>query len=52
MLNYGTKYPPLPKLEQEGHIASEWRVSKNSRNARSTRAGQVQPRFFAPMETL
>jgi PadR family transcriptional regulator PadR len=42
-LNYGTVYPALLKLEQEGHIASEWGVSDNNRKAkyyRLTRAGR------------
>jgi PadR family transcriptional regulator, regulatory protein PadR len=30
-LNYGTLYPALLKLEQEGAIVSEWGVSENSR---------------------
>jgi len=41
-LNYGTLYPALLKLEQEGAIASEWGVSDNNRKAkfyRLTRAG-------------
>ena len=33
-LNYGTLYPALLKLEQEGSIASEWGVSGNNRKAR------------------
>jgi PadR family transcriptional regulator, regulatory protein PadR len=33
-LNYGTIYPALLKLEQEGSIASEWGVSENRRKAR------------------
>lgn len=44
-LNYGTLYPALLKLEQEGFIASEWGVSENNRRARFyrlTRAGQKQ----------
>jgi transcriptional regulator len=44
-LNYGTLYPALLKLEQEGYIASEWGVSDNKRKAkfyRLTRAGQKQ----------
>ena len=32
-LNYGTIYPALLKLEQEGSISSEWGVSENSRKA-------------------
>jgi len=45
MLNYGTLYPALLKLEQEGYIASEWGVSENHRKAkfyRLTRAGHAQ----------
>lgn len=44
-VNYGTLYPALLKLEQEGSIASEWGVSENNRKAkfyRLTRAGQNQ----------
>jgi transcriptional regulator len=44
-LNYGTLYPALLKLEQEGAIASEWGVSENNRRAkfyRLTRAGRRQ----------
>src|SRR5213082_1151781 len=45
VLNYGTVYPALLKLEQEGHIASEWGVSENNRRAkyyRLTRSGKKQ----------
>jgi PadR family transcriptional regulator, regulatory protein PadR len=41
-LNYGTVYPALIKLEQEGYIAAEWGLSDNNRRARYyrlTRAG-------------
>jgi PadR family transcriptional regulator, regulatory protein PadR len=44
-LNYGTIYPALLKLEQEGFIASEWGASENNRKAkfyRLTRAGRGQ----------
>jgi transcriptional regulator len=44
-LNYGTVYPALLKLEQEGAISSEWGVSDNNRKARYyklTRAGRKQ----------
>lgn len=44
-LNYGTLYPALLKLEQEGFITSEWGVSENNRRAkfyRLTRAGRKQ----------
>lgn len=34
LVNYGTLYPALLKLEQEGHIASEWGVSDNNRKAK------------------
>ena len=42
-VNYGTLYPALLKLEQEGYIASAWGVSDNNRRAkyyRLTRAGR------------
>lgn len=42
-VNYGTLYPALLKLEQEGYVASEWGVSENNRAAkfyRLTRAGR------------
>src|SRR6202050_4065079 len=42
-VNYGTLYPALLKLEQEGFIASEWGVSDNNRKEKFynlTRAGQ------------
>jgi PadR family transcriptional regulator, regulatory protein PadR len=45
VLNYGTLYPALLKLEQEGSIASEWGVSENNRRAkyyRLTRSGRKQ----------
>ncbi len=44
-VNYGTLYPALLKLEQEGYITSEWGVSDNNRKAKYytlTRAGQRQ----------
>jgi PadR family transcriptional regulator, regulatory protein PadR len=44
-LNYGTLYPALLKLEQEGFVAGAWGVSENNRRARFyrlTRAGQKQ----------
>jgi PadR family transcriptional regulator, regulatory protein PadR len=34
ILNYGTLYPALLKLEQEGSIASEWGLSENKRKAK------------------
>jgi transcriptional regulator len=33
-LNYGTLYPALLKLEQEGFIRSKWGVSDNNRKAK------------------
>jgi PadR family transcriptional regulator PadR len=44
-LNYGTLYPALLKLEQEGAISSEWGLSENNRKAKFyklTRAGRRQ----------
>jgi transcriptional regulator len=44
-VNYGTLYPALLKLEQEGSIVSEWGVSENNRKAKFyklTRAGRKQ----------
>ena len=44
-VNYGTLYPALLKLEQEGVIASDWGMSENNRRAkfyRLTRAGRKQ----------
>jgi PadR family transcriptional regulator, regulatory protein PadR len=44
-VNYGTLYPALLKLEQEGYISSEWGVSNNNRKAKYyqlTRAGRKQ----------
>jgi PadR family transcriptional regulator PadR len=42
-VNYGTLYPALLKLEQEGYITSEWGTSDNNRRAKFyslTRAGR------------
>ncbi len=33
-LNYGTLYPALLKLEQEGFIVAEWGLSENNRRAK------------------
>jgi PadR family transcriptional regulator, regulatory protein PadR len=44
-LNYGTLYPALLKLEQEGFIRSSWGVSENNRKAKFyelTKAGLRQ----------
>ncbi|HTI37519.1 MAG TPA: PadR family transcriptional regulator [Vicinamibacterales bacterium] len=45
LVNYGTIYPALLKLEQEGAIESDWGVSDNNRRAkfyRLTRAGRKE----------
>jgi PadR family transcriptional regulator, regulatory protein PadR len=45
IVQYGTLYPALLRLEQEGYIASEWGVSENNRRARFyklTGAGRKQ----------
>ena len=44
-LNYGTLYPALLKLEEEGAITSEWGLSENNRRAKFyklTRNGRKQ----------
>ena len=44
-LNYGTLYPALLKLEQQGFIKGEWRASENNRRAKFyalTAAGKKQ----------
>src|SRR2546427_10016023 len=44
-VKYGTLYPALLKLEQEGYLAAEWRASDNNRRAKYyslTRAGKKQ----------
>src|SRR5690349_10658772 len=44
-LNYGTLYPSLLKLEQEGWIVSAWGLSENNRKAKYyklTRSGRKQ----------
>jgi PadR family transcriptional regulator, regulatory protein PadR len=44
-INYGTLYPALLKLEQEGYIKSEWGTSDHNRKAKFyklTRAGVKQ----------
>ena len=44
-VNYGTLYPALLKLEQEGYISSEWGFSDNNRKAKYyklTRTGRKQ----------
>jgi PadR family transcriptional regulator, regulatory protein PadR len=49
-LNYGTLYPALLKLEQEGYIRFRWGASDNNRKAKFyelTKAGQRQARKAA-----
>ena len=44
-VKYGTLYPALLKLEQEGYISAAWGVSDNNRRAKYyslTRAGKKQ----------
>ena len=44
-LNYGTLYPALLKLEQEGFVTAEWSQSENNRRAKFyslTAAGRRQ----------
>jgi PadR family transcriptional regulator, regulatory protein PadR len=44
-VKYGTLYPALLKLEQEGYVAADWGVSDNNRRAKFyslTRAGKKQ----------
>jgi transcriptional regulator len=44
-INYGTLYPALLKLEQEGLVSAAWGLSDNGRKARFyklTRAGRKQ----------
>lgn len=46
-LHYGTLYPALLKLEQEGYIRSRWGTSENNRKAKFyefTKTGQKQVR--------
>ena len=45
IIQYGTIYPALVKLEQEGYISADWGESENNRRARFyrlTRAGRRQ----------
>ena len=45
LVNYGTLYPALLKLEQGGFISTEWGISENNRKAKFyklTRAGRRQ----------
>jgi transcriptional regulator len=45
LVNYGTLYPALLKLEQEGWVTARWGLSDNNRKAKFyelTRAGRRQ----------
>jgi len=46
-VKYGTLYPALLKLEQEGYVSANWRISDNSRRAKFysiTRVGKKKLR--------
>src|SRR5215470_1736707 len=45
LVNDGTLYPALTRLEQDGHVASAWGTSENNRRAKFyslTRAGRKE----------
>src|SRR4029453_4072957 len=42
-INYGTLYPALLRLEQEGHVAAEWGVADHHRPAKYHRAAPRRP---------
>jgi len=46
-LNYGTLYPALLRLEQEGAITAEWGVSENNRRAKYYRLTPLGKKSFA-----
>jgi PadR family transcriptional regulator, regulatory protein PadR len=46
-VNYGTIYPALLKLEQEGDVAGEWGVSESNRKARFYRLTKTGRRRLA-----
>lgn len=49
-INYGTLYPALLKLEQEGFIASKWGRSDNNRRAKFYRLTHSGERYLARRE--
>jgi PadR family transcriptional regulator PadR len=49
-VNYGTLYPALLKLEQEGHISSEWGQSDNHRKAKYYKLTRAGRRFLSREE--
>ncbi len=46
VVNQGTLYPVLLKLEQEGAVASEWGPSENNRRARFYRLARAGHRLL------
>ncbi len=46
-LNYGTLYPALVKLEQEGYVSSEWGASENNRRAKYYKLSRAGRRRLA-----
>ena len=52
LIEEGTLYPALHRLERKGWIAAEWGISDNNRRAKFyslTRVGRAQLRTEAPM---
>lgn len=49
-INYGTLYPALLKLEQEGYVASEWGRSDNNRKAKFYKLTAAGRRHLARQE--
>ncbi len=47
LVNYGTLYPALIKLEQEGYIRSEWGNTENNRRARYYRLTSAGRKLLA-----
>ena len=46
-INYGTLYPALVKLQQQGYIASQWGFSENNRKAKFYRITDSGKKFLA-----
>ena len=46
-VNYGTLYPALLRLEQEGYLASEWGLSDNHRKAKYYRFTGAGRKYLA-----
>ena len=49
-VNYGTIYPALLKLEQEGFVSSSWGVSENNRKAKFYRLTAEGSTTVAPRD--